>query len=626
MASELGRLFFGRDDAELDIAEGGLLQAGFLRTGGYEAARTARKHLIIGRKGSGKSAICRTLAAEDDPAQATVLVTPDALSAAEIRTFELQGIPPAMAKGLIWRYVLAVQVAKYLVAHAERAHKKSSPSSIAGLRKFLVANGELDEQLPKFWQIVQKLKGSVSLEAFGVKAGVEVTGPSEGIRTANQLDVIERRVGEAIEGLGCPDDHARLLILVDQIEDVWSDDIESERLVIGLLRAARDVSATFRRVECVVFLRSDIYELLQFADKDKFHGEELHVDWTADRLLELAVLRARASLGRPIDETDLWHGLFPAAVDHRDIRDLLISHTLRRPRDMIHLCNACRDTAEQNGHPTIQPTDVTEAIARYSKWKLTDLPNEYLINYPYLGGLVALFQDSGYVVGRRAFEMGLKAALEALRGRFPDRAYALTPDAVLDVLYHVGFLGVHRNGRVVYAPEQENRVEPTDETLYIHPAFRHALRAHTPTRFDLTVAQIGTNVEYAVRNQSPQVSGYSPVQRSDVAFELAVSIDGRIDQLLAGVRRLKLPKEVRDEIFEALLRIQDTFSKPREHSTDRVSPLRNAHLVAEALLKLRQQLTDNGLTGNKSVRTFARQLSEDADMLRQEARGSLGRG
>lgn len=71
---ELADLYFGRDDAEMDIADGGLLRAGFLPTPAYKAARKARKHLIIGRKGSGKSAICRTLAAQEDPELVTRLV------------------------------------------------------------------------------------------------------------------------------------------------------------------------------------------------------------------------------------------------------------------------------------------------------------------------------------------------------------------------------------------------------------------------------------------------------------------------------------------------------------------------------------------------------------------------
>jgi hypothetical protein len=63
---ELADLFFGCDDAELDIAEGGLLRAGFLPIPAYEAVRKGRKHLIIGRKGSGKSASRIKYGQEDD--------------------------------------------------------------------------------------------------------------------------------------------------------------------------------------------------------------------------------------------------------------------------------------------------------------------------------------------------------------------------------------------------------------------------------------------------------------------------------------------------------------------------------------------------------------------------------
>jgi hypothetical protein len=211
---ELADLYFGRDDAELDIAEGGLLLAGFLPTPAYKAARRARKHLIIGRKGSGKSAICRTLAAEDVPGLAIRLVTPDALSAEEIRRFELQGVEPGMAKRMLWRYVFATQVAKHLVAHTKAAHRRT-PSAVSELHAFLVDNGELDVSRPKLYEIIKKLKGTLKLQAFGVS--VEVGSPSEGTRADHQLEVIERHVELAIEELSCPADHPRLLLLVDQI-------------------------------------------------------------------------------------------------------------------------------------------------------------------------------------------------------------------------------------------------------------------------------------------------------------------------------------------------------------------------------------------------------------------------
>lgn len=52
----VGRLFFGRDNAETDLVDG-LLQTGFLETVAFGDAFASPKNLVIGRKGSGKSAI-----------------------------------------------------------------------------------------------------------------------------------------------------------------------------------------------------------------------------------------------------------------------------------------------------------------------------------------------------------------------------------------------------------------------------------------------------------------------------------------------------------------------------------------------------------------------------------------
>src|SRR5262245_7722367 len=90
LPANLDRLYFGRDDAESDVGETGLLRAGFLRTQAYEMALSGRKQLLIGRKGSGKSAICVMLA--ESMQSMSSIVTPDEISADEIRQFELRGV------------------------------------------------------------------------------------------------------------------------------------------------------------------------------------------------------------------------------------------------------------------------------------------------------------------------------------------------------------------------------------------------------------------------------------------------------------------------------------------------------------------------------------------------------
>ncbi|WP_226967015.1 P-loop NTPase family protein [Streptomyces phaeolivaceus] len=100
----LARLHFGREDAERDVTEGLLLRGGFLPNAAYRGALSGRKMLIIGRKGSGKSAICMQLTADGAALAGRVLVTPDEAAGEEIRRFELQGLPGDSAKALIWRW------------------------------------------------------------------------------------------------------------------------------------------------------------------------------------------------------------------------------------------------------------------------------------------------------------------------------------------------------------------------------------------------------------------------------------------------------------------------------------------------------------------------------------------
>ncbi|WP_443071821.1 hypothetical protein [Streptomyces sp. NBC_01477] len=101
--SVLANLHFGREDAERDVTEGLLPRGGFPPNAAYRAAVTGRKMLIIGRKGSGKSAVCMQLMADSAYTSGKILVTPDETAGEEIRRFELQGLPGDSAKALIWR-------------------------------------------------------------------------------------------------------------------------------------------------------------------------------------------------------------------------------------------------------------------------------------------------------------------------------------------------------------------------------------------------------------------------------------------------------------------------------------------------------------------------------------------
>src|SRR5712691_672998 len=554
----LARLYFGRDDAEHDLTDG-LLREGFLATEAYEEALSGRKTLVIGRKGSGKSAICVRLAMGGIRRGATVLITPDDAAGSEIRRFELQGLTNETAKAVVWRYVFAVQVARYITGHVKAEHSRRLPPVVRALRRFLKDNGELaggDRLYDRVVAGVRGLQSTLSLEAFGFKASVDLKTSSEGARASRQIEVLEAGVAAAFAELRCTESHEPLLFLVDQLEQVWSADEDSAAMVIGLLLASKHIAGTFgRAVRCVLFVRADIYDALRFSDGDKFHGDERRIDWSIQALRQIALSRATASLGREVSEDELWSEIFPAAVNGSDTATYLLSRSLPRPRDIIQFLNVCRDTAAQHSHGRIEPEDVLEATLIFSQWKLGDLAREYRVTYPYLERLFVLFQNAGYVVTRGAICQRFEYARRTLQENFPRYVDVLTPRGIIEVLYGVSFLGVLRNGDVVYPSGSEPPVQPHEDEFHIHPCFRAALNTMQSTKVDEYQALLHLGTHGVAQGIGTVVIGQLAPYRPPRAFALVEALLDSCQRILRQLGRAQLPAETRELVSVEIGRI-----------------------------------------------------------------------
>jgi hypothetical protein len=478
-------LYFGKDDAESDFAAGGLLQQGFLQTLAYEEAKKGRKGLFVGRKGSGKSAICLTLKSSLESQNRVALVTPDEISAEEIRRFSLAGITPESSKELIWRYVFAVQISKYMLKLATNQATKDAgvQKHSVCIKRFLTDNGEIEElsSTSRFWRIVERLKGELSFEAFSVKVKVagEVKAPSSGAAATDQLDRLEAHLVEIAKQLKLSSNSDKFYILVDQIEKVWSNEPESNSMVIGLLHASKRVAIAFDFVRCAVFLRTDIYEKVRFQEGDKFRGDEFRIAWDEKKLLDLALVRAKASSSVTITAKDLWNHIFPSSIDGEKTPDFLVNLTLMRPRDIIQICNCSRDTAQQNGSSSITIEDINRAARVYSTWKLTDIQNEWSVNYPFLPDICLLLSNKSYVFTKASFERTLKLISADLVQRYPSFRYNLSSsESILQVLYSIGLIGAVRHGKTIYNyhVSQDESLLPGDAEFVVHPGFRSALQ------------------------------------------------------------------------------------------------------------------------------------------------------
>nr|WP_052479237.1 hypothetical protein [Kibdelosporangium sp. MJ126-NF4]CEL23096.1 hypothetical protein [Kibdelosporangium sp. MJ126-NF4]CTQ90233.1 hypothetical protein [Kibdelosporangium sp. MJ126-NF4] len=631
MTSALQRLRFGYEDAERDIT-GGLLRESFVRTMAYEATVSGRKMLIIGRKGAGKSAICMRIAAEDTNPNNTILITPDDALGSEIRRFELQGLTGDTARSLVWRYMFAVRAAQYLVSNARRARRGlRKHRAIRVLRRFLKANGELPSQNPggKLAQTVSGLqKTSLSLEAFGIKTGLEMgRAPSEGAQATRQLEVVERGVADAFAELGRVSTPPAVLLLVDQLEQVWSAEPDAHSMIIGLLLAAKHVTAYYGgAMRCLVFLRSDIYDSLSFPDGDKFRGDELRLGWTNDSLMELALTRARASVGAGLSAEQLWTEVFPGRVAGEATTTFLLSRALPRPRDVIQYLNLARDVAVQNGHDRMLEEDVLLATRQFSEWKLKDLTQEYLVAHPYLERLFPLFQNAGYVVMRNVLAGRLAHTAGTLHSQFPAYEHSLTLPGVIDTLYSVGFIGVRRGNDVVYAGGADLSVQPYESEFHIHPCFRDALGATNAVDIHAYTPLVITAIESQVVG-GPAQGSMVRVARAGREHRLLRSLIRACQTLVNQIgRAVDLPADTRHEITTQVSRIMDDARQASEALDAGHQINVNDHVLAAAtyLHALAAQLRASGMNGMTGADSVSAGIAEEARGLTAGVGGFTG--
>jgi hypothetical protein len=577
-------LNFGKDDAEADNSPGGLLATSFLETMAYEAALHGRHQLFIGRKGSGKSATALRLFEALGQEGRACLVTPDEISADEIRRFDLPGIPSMQAKCLLWRYIFAVQVARHMLAlHRVQEPREPMAEDLKRVRQFLVDNSEVEDLTfaEKFWRTIERIKGSLKLEAFGVKAEADIEGLSAGIRAETQVDVFVRAVSASSRTFFS---RARpFMVVVDQVERIWGNDRSSDLMVIGLL-LARDLKMDY--VRPVFFLRTDIYELLQFDDRDKLRSEEFLISWNADRLVRLLERRCAASLGT---EGALW-ALFPKKILGVPTQQFLVSLTLMRPRDIIQLCNACRQSALTNEHDRITEKDVTQAVDIYSAWKVSDLINEWRVNYPYLNDVLLMFANSGFLMTRAHIEQRLELVRPSLAQRYPGLEAHFALGAIVAMLHAICFLGVTRQGKTVYQYEGGPPIGPQDNEFCIHPCFRSGIRSTSavnvaPFEPRAIMAEIAGEARVATRGQ--------PIQRRHRDHRLLEFGVMQMVNLRDALARLTVASELRTDLLNNIDRMESDL-KARHRLDDLVGGRESLRRIEGYFRDLRRRLEDSG--------------------------------
>jgi hypothetical protein len=366
---------FGGIDADADA----LLDACFQDHPAYQKALAHKRFLIVGRKGSGKTAIFRRLILQRDPHTFTFGHTFEDYPWSYHNAQAQVGVPEERRYLNSWRYLILMALSKLVLSDQSQPWDESVLDPLQHVESFVVDSyGSRDPDLTQVFTPSKELriKGGFRPPFFDFSAE-SVPMPD----LPGHFSEINRFMASSLFATLNPAYDYRLCF--DQLDLGFSttDDVYSQQL-IGLLLAAREISLRAkdegRRMSVVVFLRDDIYESLDFEDKNKLTENHLaRVQWdrhgsdfTLKRLMER---RFEEVWGKPT----AWDDVFDSQemTGRQSKYAHIVDRTFLRPRDMIKFCNEVLE-AHDSRTPQFSNPDLIAAREGYSQYLRQELVDE----------------------------------------------------------------------------------------------------------------------------------------------------------------------------------------------------------------------------------------------------------
>lgn len=380
---ELRNLSIGEPVAENENLQ---LDEYFVETTAYFHALEAQATIMIGRRGTGKTANLIALQVEFGRDRRNHVCTVKPVG------YEVEGLVQLLKEDLheaergylidsLWKFLIYSDLAASVCRELEARPTHQVPSASEDkLMKYVEANASI--LLTPFSQrldrAVRSLVGVGNLEAREEQR----TRISENLHTA-LLGDLRRLLGEVLS------DRNKVAILIDNLDEPWGLGRETSGLtdlLLGLLRVSRDVCEDLQHedywqkgihVSLTIFLRSDIFAYIQPLASEQDKWPLCRVTWN-DAAALLRVLDERLKHGAPtrFDAEEIWQGLFAHEVVGLPTRDFILGNTLARPRDVIYLLREAIAKAINRGHATVTAEDFLAAREEYSRYVFSSILGE----------------------------------------------------------------------------------------------------------------------------------------------------------------------------------------------------------------------------------------------------------
>jgi hypothetical protein len=468
------------------------------------------RFIVVGRRGTGKSALTYRLQQEWQQKKHIVLVVAP-------NEEDLTGLRGAVQKygdklnrirsvvKIGWRYALIMEILSALSVHYKTQQTvaglpiysrhvsrwtSSGATPLIRLKKLLLAKfSENESQEENVSELASKL---------------EVTAVS------SQMCDILTRVGREI------------VVLVDRLDEGYESDTLGVGIIDGIIYGTDEVRVSADNVKTILFLRDNIFRAIQEQDDDfsrNIEGSYLRLHWDPQELFYLACKRIRQALRARGDdvknlESDirLWNSVTAQELHGREGFRRCLQITLYRPRDVIALLNTAFNIALKQDRKVLVLADIEGASQFISGVRYDDLTKEYSSVFPGLRELTKAFSQLPPRVSLIQAREIVKdfTASDLIDAQTVQHLKVLgSTDDVIKALYGVGFFGVldASSGSFAFSHDGKRPSHLFGDTaiLLIHPCYWNALNVQLEAVEPGIAEDIYDEYEVVVSSQSKEM-------------------------------------------------------------------------------------------------------------------------
>ena len=367
---------WGEDEAKNDYS----LERYFVEFPGFNNVLKGRKRFIVGRKGTGKTAILQKirLQSNTDPTIFSVDVSLRDFPLNDFRSLGDRSLQDKSKYVAAWKFILLTELAGMILKDESI---EQTPYTDA-LQDFMTRNFPNGISVTNTIERLRQNENKISLDVSIFSGNIKDSKSAEEVAQIHYNRAV-KTLEDILQGIESTSTYYEL---IDELDEGYnSDNSNLNSVILALLRASDEVYHSFKS-SCINFipitaLRSDIFDNLEDNDLNKLDDYVLRLNWTTDEdsawsLKQIAERRIAATLEKdtsPKKGCDYWSQVADNASTEKGLWQYLCILTFSRPRDIIKILKYC---SEEVTSQKLTLTDVQRAEERYSDWFYREFRDE----------------------------------------------------------------------------------------------------------------------------------------------------------------------------------------------------------------------------------------------------------